>query len=125
MHACDCRRSCYFFLMKSHAGIFLVALLMIIQFQPVTRAQELDGSDINKELLQRAQKVNKLSIDEQLKLRAAEQKAAQDPEVKAALEKRNKAILELRAAIRASILKSDPTMESILDKIATGSSPGF
>ncbi|CAN5182212.1 hypothetical protein BH20VER2_BH20VER2_03530 [soil metagenome] len=86
---------------------------------------ELDGSDIERELRQREEKVNRLSIEEQLKLRAAQQKAAEDPEVIAALEKRNAAILEFRNALRNSMIKTDPKMESILNKLATGTHPGF
>jgi hypothetical protein len=39
------------------------------------------------------------------------------PAVKAALEKRNKAIQEYRAALRASMIKSDATVAPILDKV--------
>jgi hypothetical protein len=60
---------------------------------------------------------NTLTIDEQLKLRAAQQKAAADPAVKAALQKRNQAIDDFRAALRAAMIKVDPAVAPIVDKI--------
>ncbi|MDQ2919556.1 MAG: hypothetical protein M3R10_06730, partial [Verrucomicrobiota bacterium] len=58
-----------------------------------------------------------LSIDEQLKLRAAQQKAADDPAVKAALQKRNKAIDDFRTALHNAMLKADPTIGPIMSKV--------
>lgn len=97
--------------------LFLV-VLAVTQLAPVVCAQELDGSELRRELLERAERVNKLSIEDQLKLRAAEQKAAEDPEVKAALEKRNKVLDEYRATVRAAIVRADPTVKSILERVA-------
>jgi hypothetical protein len=100
--------------------ILFSTVLALMSVTPLARAQVLDGSDLRKEVRERDERVNKLSVDDQLKLRAAEQNAAQDPEVKAALEKRNKAIQEFRAAVRASMIKSDPTVQTILEKVAIG-----
>jgi hypothetical protein len=83
------------------------------------------GSDINQQLGDREQKSIQLSLEEQLKLRAAQQKAAEDPAVKAALEKRDQAIAEFRKAMHDSMLKFDPKLEPVLEKIAIGSNPGF
>jgi hypothetical protein len=103
-------------------SLALVAMLRVASF---AFAQEVDGSDVRREVREREERVHKLSIDEQVKLRAAQQQAAEDPTVKAALEKRNKAIQEFRDALRASMIKSDPTIQSILDKLAVGAKPGF
>jgi N-methylhydantoinase A/oxoprolinase/acetone carboxylase beta subunit len=100
--------------------VLSLALVGMVQPAPFAFAQEVDGSDLRREVREREQRVNKLSIEEQLKLRAAERNAAKDPAVKAALEKRNRAIQEFRAALRASMIKADPTVEPILDKVATG-----
>ena len=86
---------------------------------------DLDGSEIEAQLYEREQKISKLTIEEQLKLRAAQQKAAEDPAVLEALKKRNEAIAEFRMALRNSMVRSDPKMAEILDKIAVGASPGF
>jgi hypothetical protein len=96
----------------------LLALSTLVQLAPIVHAQELDGSDIAAELRDREARINKLSIEDQLKIRAAQQKAAQDPDVKAALEKRNQAIREYRAVVRASIIKADPSIASLLQKVA-------
>jgi membrane protein involved in colicin uptake len=95
-----------------------LVVLAVVQLVPFACAQEVDGSDLRREVREREERINKLSIEEQLRLRAAQQKAAEDPAVKAALEKRNKAIQEFRAALRASMIKADPTVEPILDKVA-------
>ena len=50
-------------------------------------------------MIEREGKINKLTLEEQLKLRAAQQKAIEDPAVKAAIEKRNQAIQEFRQAL--------------------------
>ena len=89
----------------------------------VLRAQVLDGSDVGKELRERDERINKLSVDEQLKLRAAQQEAAKDPAVLAALKKRNEAINEFRAAIRAAMIKADPSVEAILQRVAMPDKP--
>lgn len=104
--------------------ILFLALVAMVQLAPFAFAQEVDGSDLRREVREREERINKLSIEEQLKLRAAQQKAAEDPAVKAALEKRNKAIEEFRAALRASMIKADPTVQPILDKVAIGAKRG-
>jgi hypothetical protein len=104
--------------------VLSLVVLAFVQLAPFAFAQEVDGSDLRREVREREERVNKLSIEEQLKLRAAQQKAAEDPAVKAALEKRNKAIEEFRAALRASMIKSDPSVQPILDKVAIGAKQG-
>jgi hypothetical protein len=101
-----------------NAKLFLLTLIIALQLTPLLRAQELDGSDVAAELRDREARLNKLSIEDQLKIRAAQQKAAQDPEVKAALEKRNQAIQEYRAVVRASMIKADPSIASLIQQVA-------
>jgi len=79
----------------------------MVQLAPLAFAQEVDGSDLRREEREREERVNKLSIEEQLKLRAAERNAAEDPAVKAALEKRNRAIQEFGAALEHDQGRSD------------------
>jgi hypothetical protein len=111
--------------MKLKPFILSLVVPAIVQLAPLSFAQELDDSDLRREVRERAERVSKLTTEDQLKLRAAEQKAAEDPAVKAAFEKRNKAIQEFRVALRASIIKADPTVEPILAKVAidVGSQP--
>lgn len=98
--------------------VLFLALLAIVQFAPSVRAQELDGSDLRRDVRGRNERVSKLSTEDQLKFRAAQQKALEDPAVKAALEKRDKAVEEFRAAVRAAMIKADPTVQPILDRVA-------
>ncbi len=98
----------------------LCLLLAVLCFQivPCAKSQEADGSDLQREIHERDLRVSKLSTEDQLKLRAAQLKAMEDPIVKAAAERRNRAVDEFRAAIRASMIKSDASIEPILNKIA-------
>ena len=85
----------------------------------------LDGSELEKQLVEREQKIAKLSSDEQMKLRAAQQKAAEEPEVLAAAKKRAEAIAEFRMTLRNSMIRTDPKMAEILDKLAAGAKAGL
>ena len=58
-----------------------------------------------------------LSPEEREKLRTAYQKATQDPALAGAREKMRQAQKEFREAIRASMLKADPSVKTILDKL--------
>jgi hypothetical protein len=106
-------------------GALLFASVRLSSFAQAPTPAVVDGSDVDGQLGDRQDKIVKLSLEEQLKLRAAQQKAAEDPAVKAALDKRNQAIEEFRKAMHDSMVKSDPKMEEILQKIAVGLSPGF
>lgn len=108
--------------------IRLVALSLCLNFVPLASAQEppeVDGTDIDKQLTERQGKINRLSIEEQLKLRAAQQKAAEDPAVLEALKKRDEAIRNFRQALHDAMVKADPSIKPILDRIAVGGSAGF
>ena len=61
-----------------------------------------------------------LSADEREKLKAARQKAMQDPVVQSAQEKRRQADKEFHDALHASMLKADPSIQPILDKMPKG-----
>ena len=58
-----------------------------------------------------------LSPDEREKMKAAEQKAMQDPTVQAAKEKMRQASKEFQDTMRAALLKADPSIQPILDKM--------
>src|SRR6476661_7872303 len=58
-----------------------------------------------------------LSSDERAKLQAAHQKAMADPALQAAKDRARQARQELREARRAAMLRADPTIQPILDKI--------
>ncbi len=111
--------------MKFRLCLIAVAVAATSLLSPLLRAQEVEGSEPSKSLTEGDGTTNKLTLEEQLKLRAAQTKAAEDPEVKAALAKRDQAIEEFRAALHKSMVAADPKMEEVLARIAVGNSPGF
>jgi len=120
--------------MKFHLCLVGALFLSASQLAPFAFAQSkegpmdeavIEGKEVDALLAERESKILKLSLEEQLQLRAAQIKAADDPDVKAAVEKRNQAIQEFRQAFRNSLLKIDPKVEPILNKIAVGQNPGF
>jgi hypothetical protein len=83
------------------------------------RQPVLDGSDLAKELHEREVKLQELPEAERTKLHAAYVKAFKDPEVLAALERRDAAIKEFQEARRAGMLRADPSVEPLLEQMAT------
>src|SRR3954452_12574249 len=65
----------------------------------------------------RAARLASLTEDERARLRAAHQKALQDPAVQAAREKLKQARREFREILRPALLKADPSIQPILDKL--------
>ena len=59
----------------------------------------------------------KLSEEERTKLKAAHQKAMADPAVWAARERLRKARREFREVLRPALLKADPSIQPILEKM--------
>ncbi|HST30657.1 MAG TPA: hypothetical protein VLK27_07430 [Chthoniobacterales bacterium] len=65
-----------------------------------------------------------LSPDERQKLMAARQKAMQDPGVQAAHEKMKTAHKEFMTSMHAAMLKADPSIQPVLDKMPKGGHGG-
>ena len=65
----------------------------------------------------RARLLANLTEDERARLRAAHQKAMADPAVQAAREKLKQARREFREILRPALLKADPSIQPILDKL--------
>jgi hypothetical protein len=65
----------------------------------------------------RARLLANLTEDERARLRAAHQKAMMDPAVQAAREKLRQARREFREILRPALLKADPSIQPILDKL--------
>jgi len=63
------------------------------------------------------QQMANLSQPEREKLKAAHQKAMQDPTVQSAHEKMKAARREFRDSMNAAMLKADPSIQPILDKL--------
>lgn len=66
---------------------------------------------------ERRARFQNLTEDERARLRAAHQKAMEDPALQAAQEKLRQARREFRELMRPALLKADPSIQPILDKL--------
>ena len=108
--------------MKAKLIYLLVpALACGVQLAPVLLAQQPpDRPDRPFRQFQserRARLLANLTEDERARLRAAHQKALSDPAVQAAREKLKQARREFREVLRPALLKADPSIQPILDKL--------
>ena len=108
--------------MKLKSTFFLVpALVCAAQLAPGVFAQSPpDRADRPfRQFLteRRAARLASLTEDERARLRAAHQKALQDPAVQAAREKLKQARREFREVLRPALLKADPSIQPILEKL--------
>jgi hypothetical protein len=100
--------------------LLISALACFTQFAPGAFAQAPDRPDRpNRQFLseRRARMLANLSDEERSRLRAAHQKAMMDPAVQAAREKLKQARREFREVLRPALLKADPSLQPILDKL--------
>ena len=108
--------------MKLKPTFFLLAALMgAVQFAPNVFAQsppDRPDRPFRQFLTERrAARLASLNEDERARLRAAYQKALQDPAVQAAREKLKQARREFRETLRPALLKADPSVQPILEKL--------
>jgi hypothetical protein len=96
-------------------SIFAAAL----QIAPVAFSQDENAPQRGPKHQQGGRFAN-LSPDEREKMKTAHQKAMQDPAVQAAKEKARQAKKEYDDALRAALLKADPSIQPILDKMPKG-----
>jgi len=103
--------------MKAKLTCLLVpALVCVSQLAPTAVAQAPDRPDRPFQNERRARWAS-LTEDERTRLRAAHEKAMADPAVQAAREKLRQARREFREILRPALLKADPTIQPILDKL--------
>lgn len=103
--------------MKSKFTFLLVpALAAALQFAPAVFAQPPDRPNRPFQTDRRPRWAN-LTEEERAKLRAAHQKAMEDPAVRAAQEKLKQARREFREVMRPALLKADPSIQPILEKL--------
>ena len=108
--------------MKAKLTYLLVpALACLAQWTPGVLAQQPpDRPDRPFRQFQnerRARLLASLTEDERARLRAAHQKAMADPAVQAAREKLKQARREFREVLRPALLKADPSIQPILEKL--------
>jgi hypothetical protein len=100
--------------MRIKALITMSTVAAVLQFSPVVCGQDADKPASRGRWDQR---LSNLSPEERQKVQTARQKAMQDPSVQAAYDKMRAAHQEFRDAMHAAMLKADPSIESILNKV--------
>jgi Spy/CpxP family protein refolding chaperone len=106
--------------MKAKLNFLLVpALACASQFGPALTAQPPDRADRPFRQFQNERRARfaNLTDDERTRLRNAHQKAMTDPAVQAARERLRQARREFRELLRPALLKADPSIQPILDKL--------
>ena len=106
--------------MKAKLNFLLVAALACVsQFAPSLAAQPPDRPDKPFRPFQNERRARfaNLTDDERARLRDAHQKAMMDPAVQAARERLRQARREFREILRPALLKADPSIQPILDKM--------
>jgi|SRR5947209_1985302 len=102
--------------MKLKSLITTSVLIGALQLSPVLFAQSPNNGGPGRGGRWQ-QRLANLSPEEREKLKAARQKAMQDPSVQAAHEKMRQARREFMASMRAAMLKADPAIQPVLEKI--------
>ena len=105
--------------MKMKSLMTMSILAAALQIKPISFGQDANEPGKGGPRHQEERFAN-LSADEREKLKAARQKAMQDPMVQAAQEKRRQADKEFHDALHASMFKADPSIQPILDKMPKG-----
>jgi hypothetical protein len=95
--------------------LLIAAALVLAQLVPCAKAQDTGEKPGKHHKLW--EWLNQMSPDELAKFRAAKEQAMKDPAVRAANEKRKQADAEYRELLRTEMLKADPSLKPLLDKI--------
>ena len=105
--------------MKSLITMSILAAAM--QFSPSVSGHDKDESDGKQNHGGRWEhRLVNLSPEEREKLKAVHEEAIQDPAVQAAREKMKSARREFHNSMHAAMLKADPSIQSVLDKMPKG-----
>ena len=106
--------------MKTKSALLLVpALAVTFQFAPEVLAQPPAEKPARQFQIERRARWASLNEEERSKLRAAHQKAMADPAVRAARDRLRQARREFRELLRPALLKADPSLQPILEKMRT------
>ena len=104
--------------MKATLTFLLVpALAAALQFAPAVLAQPPTNKPARQLRMERRAFWASLNEEERAKLRAAHQKAIADPAVRIARDKLKQARREFREVMRPAILKAEPAIQPILEKM--------
>ena len=105
-------------------SLIVLALAASFQFASTTLAQPPGDKSPRQIKMEHRAKWANLTDAERAKLRAAHQKAMSDPSVKAAHEKLRQARHEFREVMHPAMVKADPSVQPILDKLRGERPPG-
>jgi hypothetical protein len=104
--------------MKAKLTFLLVPTLVVaLQGVPSIWAQPPPDRPLRPFQNERRARWANLNEEERARLRAAHQKAMADPAVRAAQERLRQARREFRELMRPAMLKADPSIQAILDKL--------
>jgi hypothetical protein len=104
--------------MKARSTFLLIpALAAGLHFAPGVLAQSPAERPNRQFQMERRARWGNLNEEERSRLKAAHQKAMTDPAVWAAREKLKQARREFREVMRPALLKADPTIQPILEKM--------
>jgi hypothetical protein len=95
-----------------------MAFAAAVQLGPVLYSQDTRPRGQGRH--HRTERLADLSAEDRQKLKAAHDKVMQDPGLRAAHDKLRQARKEFRDSMRAAMLKADPTIQPILDKMPKG-----
>ena len=98
----------YFSVMK---GMVLVTALLAVLLPTIGFAQSPQGNDF------RRRRFSRLSMEEQARFRSAHDMALRDPSVAATRQRYEQARNEYRNKLREALLKADPSVQPILEKV--------
>ena len=104
--------------MKAKLAFLLVpTLAAAVQFAPAVLAQSPTDRPARQFQMERRARWARLTEEERSRLKAAHQKALADPAVWAARDKLRQARREFREILRPALLKADPSIQPILEKM--------
>ena len=105
--------------MKLKTFLIISTMAASLSWAPSTFAQAPDAQNYDRQGRhgRHAQFLASLSPDERAKLKAAREKAMADPAVLAAKDRTKTSRREFREARRAAMLRADPSIQPILDKM--------
>jgi hypothetical protein len=104
--------------MNAKSSFLLISIAAAgLQFAPAALAQSPADKPARQFQMERRARWASLTEDERARLKAAHQKAMADPAVRAAREKFRQARREFRETMRPALLKADPSLQPILEKM--------
>jgi Spy/CpxP family protein refolding chaperone len=104
--------------MNAKFTFLLVPILAAaLQFAPTVLAQPPADKPVRQFQMERRAHWASLNEEERSKLKAAYQRAMVDPAVRAARDKLRQARREFREVMRPALLKADPSVQPILEKV--------